>query len=1078
MRRFLLCLCSVLALSGSTAVAKKKPRPQLCADARYVVTTGATLIANGAPTVLALAGGQLSVEGACAPAKVGVKASKRGMQVSGKWKTCGDVRKIVLAARAATDCNSISGTIKAKKHKKATFAASLSRCGDAVVDAGRGEQCDGAACTSGAACTDQCGCNQIATVLGKVRNAAGPLAGVTVTDVSGAPSGTTDANGRVSLSLTTGVPHTLKLSRSGHADRFVVLTPPVEQTIGYFEAGMAARGITQSLAATGGTITGTQGTSLVVPAGALVDGAGNAVTGTVDVTLTPIDITTLDLAAFPGRFAGVRTGGSLANIASHGLVEITVSQNGQPLQLGSGKTATLEIPLFAALNLDGSDVVIGEHIPLWALDEVTGIWMQNGEGVVVASSGPSGLALQAEIPHLSWWNADIFFEDPYRPKPRCYRYNGTDYVPEPCALGPLPYGSHYDNTLQPFAAGRARGGITPALPPLKYTPAFAVLATIPAAGGVETPVPAGVDTILHACSLDGTQCGDITVNGASNVSEDVRIDLAPIDQGGGTITVPWKQDYAIDPADQVDTYSFTAQAGVAYGVCASRSQGSVLEGELAVSVGGTPAGSLPFGFGGAGMLFDPVAGGTIDITASGLRNAPGGYTLRVDQLTVTTPETLAVGETPTFNVLKNTANLRRYQLSGTANAPHIATLQATYSGIEIAGEARVTATDGTVLGRSHLMKAADTRVIFTMPANGQANLDIFSRSLRDDASGVQTYSAYLTQDQILSDEAVSVLPLKQTFAITTADALRRYRFTGTKGSLLRTRISPTALGFFTLSRAGQVIAGARLANDSFPTDQMTTLLDADGEYTLDVVCEGGCNATTRTLTLKTPQTVAVNGSVHGTIIVPQDVESVVFDLDTAGNYSVGLFNDNTAITGTDAQLFDPAGFNLNVAISDLGIVTFGLQDRGRHTIDVKNTGGATGGFMIGVASVQDPTAVAFSGNTASQAGQITSPGQVLYYTVDLAAGDHPQLSIDTPRANAGVQYSGLRARARLLGSNNPPFGGAALASAVTGADAGTETHADAAMATANQTGTYVVEISTATQGSGALTGAFTWSVTK
>lgn len=1073
----------LLALLPLTPAVAKRPRPQLCPDARYVVTGGGTLIADGTPTVLAIVSGRLALEGACAPAKAGLKASKRGMQVSARWKSCGEVKKIVLAARATADCAAVAGTVKAKKHKKASFAAAKSSCGDQIADSGGGEQCDGAACGTGQPCTGQCTCNQNASVTGVVRDANGLLADVAVADVTGTPSGSTNAGGKVELTLTTGVPHTLKLSKSGYADRFVVLNLPVANALGYFEAGMTPRGNAQSVSTAGGTATGDDGAKLTLAAGSLVDGNGNPVSGAVDVTVTPIDVTGLDLAAFPGRFAGVQTAGSLVDIASHGLVEFTLSQNGQAVVLGAGQTAIIEIPLYAALHLSGNDVQVGDHIPLWALDEQSGIWMQNGEGEVVASAGsPTGLALQATVPHLSWWNADIFFEDPYRPKPRCYRYNGTDYVPEPCALGPLPYGSHYDNTpLLPTPLARGRRGVAPAVPPgLKYTPQFAVLATIPAEGGIETPVPAGVDTVLHACSLDGTQCGDVTVNGQSGVSEDVRIDLVPIDQGGNgeTITVPWNQTYAVDPGDEVDHYSFAAQAGVAYGVSVLRSQGSVLEGELSVAIDGTPANAMPFGFAAAGLLIDPPSGGALDIAVNGLLNLAGGYRLRFDQLTAPTPEALAVGDFPTFNVLAGSVGWRRYDVSGDANAPHVVTLQSMYSAIEIGGEVRVTATDGTVLGRSHLVKAADTRLVFTMPTNGQATLDVFSRSLATDASGVQTYLVYLTKDQMLSDAAVTV-PSKQTYAIAVDNGIRRFRFTGSKGTLLRARVTPTGPGFFTLARAGVVVAGARSTAGSFPSDQLTALLDADGEYTLDVVCEGGCNGTTHPITLATPLPLALDAAAHGTIAVAQDVVSFVFDVAAAGNYSISLFDDDAGLTLTDAQLFSPSGENLNVAISDLGPTRFGLQDPGRYTIDVKNTGGGTGGFTAGVATVQNPTAVAFNGLTATQSGQIAHAGQVLYYTVDLAAGDHPRLTIDTPRTGGNVANSGLRARARLLASNNPPFGGNLVASAATGADVGTEIHdANAGMATASQTGTYVVEITTAPTGLSQLTGAFTWSVTK
>src|SRR5262249_10129116 len=49
--------------------------------------------------------------------------------------------------------------LTAKKSKlKQAFVARASRCGDGIVDAGGGEQCDGAPCASGGACTADCTC--------------------------------------------------------------------------------------------------------------------------------------------------------------------------------------------------------------------------------------------------------------------------------------------------------------------------------------------------------------------------------------------------------------------------------------------------------------------------------------------------------------------------------------------------------------------------------------------------------------------------------------------------------------------------------------------------------------------------------------------------------------------------------------------------------------------------------------------------------------------------------------------------------------------------------------------------------
>ena len=79
-------------------------------------------------------------------------------------------------------------------------------------------------------------------------------------------------------------------------------------------------------------------------------------------------------------------------IASHGTVEYAFGAGGARLQLAPGATATMELPLCALQNLDGSAVVAGQQIPLcgrWTRPAATGC--REGQGTVVTSgASPSG----------------------------------------------------------------------------------------------------------------------------------------------------------------------------------------------------------------------------------------------------------------------------------------------------------------------------------------------------------------------------------------------------------------------------------------------------------------------------------------------------------------------------------------------------------------------------------------------------------------------------------------------------------------------------------------------------------------
>ncbi|HSW25802.1 MAG TPA: PKD domain-containing protein, partial [Burkholderiaceae bacterium] len=247
-----------------------------------------------------------------------------------------------------------------------------------------------------------------ATSVALVSDAAGPLQGVKVTVLETNASATTGSNGKANIAIATGAPVTLKFSKGGYADQFKSVRLQSGASGLQVAVRMLAREDTLTLAdaAAGGTLSGKQGATLVVPAGALVDAAGNAVSGAVQVAITPVDVAA-DVRAFPGLFQGLRASGARGLIESYGTVEYVLTKNGAPLQVAPGHKVTIEIPIYTGLHRDGSAVAAGQTIPLWSLDERTAAWVQEGTGTVVASTAsPSGFALRAQVSHLSWWNCD------------------------------------------------------------------------------------------------------------------------------------------------------------------------------------------------------------------------------------------------------------------------------------------------------------------------------------------------------------------------------------------------------------------------------------------------------------------------------------------------------------------------------------------------------------------------------------------------------------------------------------------------------------------------------------------------
>jgi hypothetical protein len=110
------------------------------------------------------------------------------------------------------------------------------------------------------------------------------------------------------------------------------------------------------------------------------------------------------LRAAPGDFGAELEDGSSAWLESWGMAEIlVVAADGSELQLASGSTAELEVPL--VLPRIGREPMEGDTVPFFWFDESTGLWMQDGEAVDSESGNPIGT-----IDHFDHWNVDIAME--------------------------------------------------------------------------------------------------------------------------------------------------------------------------------------------------------------------------------------------------------------------------------------------------------------------------------------------------------------------------------------------------------------------------------------------------------------------------------------------------------------------------------------------------------------------------------------------------------------------------------------------------------------------------------------------
>ena len=244
------------------------------------------------------------------------------------------------------------------------------------------------------------GTQNYGVMMGKVASTGGTaLDNVTVT-VAG-QSATTNDQGWFSISnLASGSRVLATFNKSG----YVITQRVAEVRVGsssFLDVTMAQASATQALdATTGGTIT-QGGGSVAIPANSLVDAQGNSFTSTANVSVTPFDPTVeSSREAFPGNFVGL-VGGEEKPFESYGFMDVTATGSG-PLQLASGKTATVEIPIPAA------DVASAPAtIDLWYYDTTDGYWKKEGTATKVGS------VYRGTVSHFSDWNADFLYDQAY-----------------------------------------------------------------------------------------------------------------------------------------------------------------------------------------------------------------------------------------------------------------------------------------------------------------------------------------------------------------------------------------------------------------------------------------------------------------------------------------------------------------------------------------------------------------------------------------------------------------------------------------------------------------------------------------
>ena len=152
-------------------------------------------------------------------------------------------------------------------------------------------------------------------------------------------------------------------------------------------------------AVAGGSVSLPDNSKITLPASAVVLKSTNqSYSGSVKVYAEVIDPTSADIAQLvPGSFQGIDADNNRVTLKSYGMLAVVLEgNNGEQLQIATGKTAKLRFTIPSSLRLTAPAT-----IPLWSVDETTGLWKQEGSAIKGTDY------YEGDVSHFSFWNCDI-----------------------------------------------------------------------------------------------------------------------------------------------------------------------------------------------------------------------------------------------------------------------------------------------------------------------------------------------------------------------------------------------------------------------------------------------------------------------------------------------------------------------------------------------------------------------------------------------------------------------------------------------------------------------------------------------
>ena len=167
----------------------------------------------------------------------------------------------------------------------------------------------------------------------------------------------------------------VKATKTGYWNRSSGFIPS-NSTVQYCNLVMPQKAAATSIqSATGGSVS-SAGATVFFPVNAFVTATGLPYNGTVNITSKHLPTSDPNFGALipGGDLMAEDTTGNSVKLISYGMIGVEITDNnGNPLQLGPGIKANIQLPI-ASAQLTSSPATI----PLWYFDETKSLWIEEG----------------------------------------------------------------------------------------------------------------------------------------------------------------------------------------------------------------------------------------------------------------------------------------------------------------------------------------------------------------------------------------------------------------------------------------------------------------------------------------------------------------------------------------------------------------------------------------------------------------------------------------------------------------------------------------------------------------------------